>query len=180
MSSSARPAVHIRPATANDTEYIIDLSSRVQLALTASGSLQEIGPIPRTVVETSIQGFHAYVLEASGVCSGSVMVDPLDGTFPNTIDISYVSWGVENSFSGPFWYLHALMLEPAEQGKGLGRGLVEGVLGSMRAERRTGTVVLDCWAGNGKLRRFYENAGFRHHGDFPENDYRISVYAVTL
>jgi GNAT superfamily N-acetyltransferase len=180
MSSPANPNMHARPATSNDRDYIIDLSSRVQHALTSSGSLQEIGPLSRTVVETSIQGSHAYILETNGLRTGSVLVDPLDGTFSNTEEIPYASWGVGNVFPGPFWYLHALMLEPEEQGRGLGKGFIEAVLGSMRVAGRSGTVVLDCWAGNAKLRRFYEGIGFRHHGDFPENDYYISVYVITL
>lgn len=180
MSSPANPNIHTRPATSNNTDYIIDLSSRVQHALTSSGSLQEIGPLSRTVVETSIQGLHAYILETNGLRTGSVLVDPLDGTFSNTEEIPYASWGVGNVFPGLFWYLHALMLEPEEQGRELGKGFIEGVLGSMRVAGRSGTVVLDCWAGNAKLRRFYQGIGFRHHGDFPENDYYISVYVITL
>jgi len=180
MSSPANPTIYARPATLNDTDYIVDLSSRVQLALTSSGSLQEIGPLSRTVVDRSIQGSHAYIFETNGLRKGSVLVDPLDGTFSNTAEISYGSRGVQNVLPGPFWYLHALMLEPTEQGRGLGRRFIDGVLDLMRMAGRKGTVVLDCWAGNAKLRRFYEAVGFKYHGDFPENDYQISVYVVTL
>ena len=181
MSSTAKP-LHVRPALPDDTSSIISLSTRVQTALTASGSLQEIGPLARTVVETSIAGSHGYVLELNGRPIGSVLIDPLDGTFVNTANIAYVSWGVvENLSPGPFWYLHALMLEPAEQGGGLGRGFMEGVLRLMRVEQgREGVVVLDCWAGNEKLRRFYAEAGFEYYGDFPEDDYQISVYVIHL
>lgn len=176
----ANPAIDTRLATSHDTEYIIDLSSRVQLSLTSSGSLQEIGPLPRNVVETSIRGSHAYILETNGLRTGSVLVDPLDGAFSNTVEIAYGSWGVENSLPEPLWYLHALMLEPAEQGRRLGRWFIEGVMELMRMKRRSGTLVLDCWAGNEKLRRFYEAVGFTHYGEFPENDYHISVYVATL
>jgi hypothetical protein len=37
-------------------------------------------------------------------------------------------------------------------------------------------LYLDCWAGNKKLRNFYSNAGFDFIGDFPEEDYMISVF----
>lgn len=179
-SGTKRP-LHIRPARADDTRYIISLSASVQTALTASGSLQEIGPLARTVVETSIQGSHAYLLELNGQPIGSVLIDPLDGVFVNTANIAYVSWGVVENLPGPFWYLHALMLEPADQGSGLGREFLEGVLRLMKMEqRRDGVVILDCWAGNEKLRRFYADVGFQHHGDFPENDYHISVYIFAL
>jgi hypothetical protein len=41
-------------------------------------------------------------------------------------------------------------------------------------------VVLDCWAGNGKLRDFYTRAGFRLHGVFPEGDYEVAVFVRDL
>ena len=37
-------------------------------------------------------------------------------------------------------------------------------------------LYLDCWAGNDKLKNFYLNNGFKHVGDFPEEDYFISVF----
>lgn len=39
-----------------------------------------------------------------------------------------------------------------------------------------GRALLDCWAGNAALRDFYTRAGFTHLGDFPEADYRVSVF----
>jgi hypothetical protein len=38
------------------------------------------------------------------------------------------------------------------------------------------TLYLDCWAGNEKLKEFYFNNGFEYVGDFPEEDYFISVF----
>jgi GNAT superfamily N-acetyltransferase len=167
----------VRLASQCDSTGIVDLSVRVQAALTASGSLQQLGPLPLQVVETSIHGKHAYILDASDRLVGSVLVDPLDGICPNTKYILHASWGLEKVPS-PLWYLHALMLEPAEQGKGLGLVFWEGVVRAMKDQK--GTVVLDCWAGNSKLREFYQKAGFMYHGDFPENDYCISVYFYAL
>lgn len=166
-------------AQAEDINFILDLSVRVQAALTASGSLQEIGPLPFTVVETSVQGEHAYLIQLNRRRIGSVLVDPLDGIFSNTAEIEYASWGVQR-LPGPFWYLHGLMLEPAEQGNHFGVTFLKRVLALMKTRYQTGTIVLDCWAGNEKLRGFYRDVGFQHHGNFPENDYEISVYVFTL
>jgi GNAT superfamily N-acetyltransferase len=171
--------LQVRYAEADDASFITDLTARVQDALTVSDSLQEIGPLALAVVESSVQGEHAYLLQLNGQRIGSVLVDPLDGIFSNTAKIEYVSWGVQG-LCGPFWYLHALVLEPAEQGHRFGLAFLEGVLRFMKMKHQAGTIVLDCWAGNEKLRRFYQEAGFQHHGDFAENDYKISVYVFNL
>jgi GNAT superfamily N-acetyltransferase len=184
MSSSstnldAETSLQVKYAELVDTNFIIGLSARVQESLTSSGSLQVIGPLARTVVETSVAEEHAYLLLLNGQRIASVLVDPLDGTFPNTAEIQHVAWGVL-SLPRPHWYLHALMLEPAEQGKHFGLTFLDRVLQLIKTKYRSGTVVLDCWAGNTKLRRFYEDAGFKYQGDFPENDWEISVYVTTL
>jgi ribosomal protein S18 acetylase RimI-like enzyme len=170
--------VQVRRATAEDAEWTVDLSSRVQESLAASGSLQEIGPLALNVVETSIRAGYAYILELKGqrLRIGCVLV-PLDGASSNTQTIQHVSWGVKN-LPGPLWYLQSLMIEPNEQGKGLGLMFLDGVLRLMKDDG--GTIILDCWAGNTKLRDFYEKAGFMYHGNFPENDYEISVFFQTV
>lgn len=173
-------ALKVRPADIEDTTYIISLSSRVQEALTATGSLQKIGPLPRHVVQASIQGGHAYLLELNGRLIGSVLLDPLDREFPNAAEITYGEWILANISDGPFWYLHALMLEPIEQGKRLGKQFLEGMLRQMREDHRTGVIVLDCWAGNENLGRFYQECGFQYRGDFPEDDFEVSVYTIGL
>jgi GNAT superfamily N-acetyltransferase len=166
----------VRRATLNDARWIVDLSARVQAALTAAGSLQQIGPLPLAMVEMSIRDGRAYLLEIAGRSIGSVLVDPLDGIYPYTQTIDYVRWGV-HTLPAPLWYLHALMLDPAEQGNGLGLTFLEGV--KQLALPPYGTIILDCWAGNTKLRAFYQRAGFTHRGDFPVKDYKISVFSYT-
>jgi GNAT superfamily N-acetyltransferase len=168
----------VRRAVAGEAIWVVNLSARVQSALTASGSLQKIGPLPLPMVETSIRGGHLYCLDLMGrQPTGSVQVDPLDGNFPNTRTIDYISWGAK-ILPGPYLYLHALMIEPTKQGNGLGLVFLEGVLRLMDGQK--GTILLDCWAGNAKLRKFYEGAGFTHHGNFLEEDYEISVYVYAL
>jgi GNAT superfamily N-acetyltransferase len=165
--------LEVRRATSHDSEWIVDLSARVQAALAAAGSLQQIGPLPIDMVEMSVQGGYAYLLERAGQRLGSVLVDPLDGSYPYTLPYPVVGWGLQ-TLPEPLWLLHALMLDPSEQGNGLGLTFLEGVKQLALLER--GTIVLDCWAGNSKLRDFYHRAGFTHHGDFPVKDYEVSVF----
>lgn len=166
----------VRHATPDDAEWIVDLSARVQAALTAAGSLQQIGPLPLEMVEMSIRSNSAYLLVTAGRRAGSVLVDPLDGIYPYTQKCDYIGWGVHR-LPAPLLYLHALMLDPTEQGNGLGLIFLDGIKRLALPER--GTIILDCWAGNPKLRDFYQRAGFTHHGDFPEKDYEIAVFFYT-
>lgn len=165
--------LEVRRAMSYDAEWIVALSARVQEALTAAGSLQQIGPLPIEMVNMSIQGGHAYLLVSAGERVGSVLVDPLDGIYPYTSAIPIVRWGLQK-LPTPLWYLHALMLDPSEQGRGMGLTFLESV--KRLALSAGGTVTLDCWAGNTKLRDFYHRADFIYHGDFPVKDYEVSVF----
>jgi GNAT superfamily N-acetyltransferase len=160
----------VRPATLDDVSWIVGLSARVQAALTASGSLQQIGPLPLEDTKRSILSGHAYLLESAGVGLGSVLIDPLDGTHLE-------KWQLPGE-QGPWWYLHSFMLEPKEQGKGLGLVFLGDVKEQMAA--LSGAIVLDCWAGNGKLRDFYQRAGFTGHGVFGVKDYEVMVFVCSL
>lgn len=161
--------MHVRKSTVRDTSWIIDLSRRVQDALTASGSLQRIGPLPVDMVERAVQNGDAYILEDSERRLGSVLVEPI-ALLPT---IPAKAWGLD-TLPQPLWYLHALMLEPEEQGKGLGLHFLEGV--KQWVVPTQGTIALDCWAGNDKLRDFYRRADFSFHGVFPVKDYEVAVF----
>lgn len=158
----------VRRATQDDTHWIVDLSARVQMALTASGSLQHVGPLPLESVEISVRNGHAYVFESVERRLGSVLVDPIDSNF------LYIDRWKLQSFPDPLWYLHAFMLDPDEQRKRLGLTFLEGL--KRLVVSHSGTIILDCWAGNEKLRDFYRRAGFTLHGDFPVKDYEVSVF----
>jgi GNAT superfamily N-acetyltransferase len=162
--------VWVRRATGDDTRWIVDLSARVQDVLSASGSRQLIGPLPLESTQQSILAGNAFVLETTEKRLGSVLVDPLES-------FRLVEWALPSE-AGPWWYLHSLMLEPEEQGRKLGLVFVEEVKRQMAP--LSGTIVLDCWAGNAKLRDFYRRAGFTSHGIFPVEDYRVMVFIWPL
>jgi GNAT superfamily N-acetyltransferase len=163
-----------RRATLDDASWIVELSARVQDSLTASGSLQQIGPLLLQNTERSIITGHAFVLETRLETKekrlGSVLIDPLE-TF------QLEQWELPRG-SRPSWYLHSLMLEPETQGKRLGLVFLEEVKRLMAP--LSGTIVLDCWAGNAKLRDFYQRAGFTAHGIFPVQDFEVMVFVLSL
>lgn len=109
----------VRRAEQGDIAYIVDLSRRVQEKLTASGSLQQIGPIPRETVEAQVNAGTAHILDGGLRRLGSVFVEPV------TIK-SLGRWKLDDAALKP-WFLHKLMLEPGEQGRGLGAHFLEGI-----------------------------------------------------
>jgi GNAT superfamily N-acetyltransferase len=159
-----------RRATMDDASWIVDLSRRVQDALTASGSLQLIGPLLLEETVPTIRAGTAFVLQTQDKRLGSVLIDPLDSA-------RLVQWALP-TVAGPWWYLHSLMLEPEEQGNRLGVAFLEDVKRLMAS--RSGAIVLDCWAGNSHLRDFYQRAGFTGHGIFPVKDYEVMVFVFSL
>src|SRR6266702_2287507 len=108
----------VRRAEQDDIAYIVDLSRRVQEKLTALGSLQQIGPIPRETVEAQVNAGTAHILDGSSRRLGSVFVEPV------TIE-SLGCWKLDDATLKP-WLLHKLMLEPGEQGRGLGARFLGG------------------------------------------------------
>lgn len=162
---------HVRRATTADADWMVELSGRVQQALTAAGSQQQIGPLPLMVVEDAIQAGNARILEMTNRRVGSVLVDPVEKNLP-----MMVQWGL-NVLPAPLWYLHALMLAPEEQGKGLGLAFLAEV--KHQVIPTAGTIVLDCWAGNAKLRDFYRRASFTCHSIQSVKDYEVAVFFLS-
>jgi GNAT superfamily N-acetyltransferase len=159
-----------RRATVDEASWIVDLSARVQDSLTAGGSRQQIGPLLLENTEQSILTGNAFVLETTDRRLGSVLVDPLESSQGDR-------WALQLQ-PHPRWYLHALMLEPKEQGKKLGLIFLEEVKRLMAPV--SGTIVLSCWAGNAKLHNFYRRAGFTAHGIYPVEDYEVMVFVFSL
>jgi GNAT superfamily N-acetyltransferase len=163
----------IRLANENETDQIIDLSVRVQEALTASGSLQQIGPLQHDIVATATRKGRCFLLaQSDSKIIGCVFVRYIENDFypDSEFDIS--------SFPQPRLFLHWMMLAPETQGRGLGGQFFRNVIDKLRGY--AGCILLDCWAGNEKLRDFYTRAGCELVATIPENDYEIAIFAHML
>ena len=163
----------VRKAFQTDVAWIVSLSERVQATLTASGSLQQIGPLPISLVERTVQSGTAYVLETASNRLGSVLVEPV----AQVPTLPLREWNLD-TLPSPLWYLHALMLEPTEQGKGYGWHFLRGV--KQLVVPTQGTIILDCFAGNEKLRNFYKHGGFSLHGICREKNYEVAVFFYSM
>jgi GNAT superfamily N-acetyltransferase len=151
---------HTRTAQPADAAYLHELSARVQDALTRSGSLQAFGPIPMPTVEAMVQQGYAHLALVDGERVGGVFLQPLPPELA-------AEWGIPSDGQ---WFLSKLMIDPARRGSGYGAALVR----VLQTQQRP--IVLDCWAGNVKLRQLYEGLDFGLWGVFAEGDYQIAVY----
>jgi GNAT superfamily N-acetyltransferase len=164
-------SLRVRKATKDAANYIAELSARVQEKLTRSGSLQQIGPIPVEQVAEEIEKEAAFLLELEGRPVGSVFVEQV---VTPTLVALFKEWGLVD-IGRNYYFLHKFLLVPEQQGQGLGPYFIAQIQQIFAADRPA-TIVLDCWAGNTKLREFYSQAGFKLHGIFDEDDFQVAVF----
>ncbi|KAK4631558.1 hypothetical protein CLAFUW4_03180 [Fulvia fulva] len=168
-----------RFATTNDAEAIIDLSKRVQAALIATGSLQEVGPLDEESVNDAIEKQRSFVLDTPDISYerciiGCAFFKPVgQDCFVTTSTFTM------NDYQKPLLFLYWVMLEPSQ---GIGSSFIEEVLNGMRSNgHNNGTpLLLDCWAGNTKLRTFYTHLDLTFAAIVPQEDYEIGVFYLDL
>ncbi|KAF2486246.1 acyl-CoA N-acyltransferase [Neohortaea acidophila] len=166
-----------RLALPSDAETIVALSAQVQQHLTASGSLQDIGPLKLETVLTAAHEKRVYVHEDAQTREtiGCAFVRPIDEHyFPPSSGADFDI----TTLARPWQYVHTVMLRPEVQGRGLGRQFFTDVVELLRP--CGGTILLDCWAGNDKLREFYAKCGCRFVATLREEDYYIAVFVYEL
>ena len=163
----------VRKATILDMPLLREIAQSAQDKLIHAGSVQQIAGYSYRNMGVRIEHGELYVLETFAGILGSVFVEPVTPErFPQI-----THWDVAPD-GCPVCFLYGLVIDPVRQGQGWGRTLLDG-LRHRQAFAAPAVLTLDCWAGNGKLRRFYSEAGFRLHGEFPESDYQVAVFRWT-
>ena len=106
------------------------------------------------LLRESLEQGELYVLREDGVLRGSVILN-------SRCNQGYagVAWGADCR-AEEVLIPHALAVDPARQGAGLGRAIVAAVLDLARAEGKR-AVRLDILGGNEPARRLYTRCGFR-------------------
>ncbi|KAI5358024.1 Putative GNAT domain, acyl-CoA N-acyltransferase [Septoria linicola] len=166
------------PATLEDTDSIVKLSATVQDALTTSGSLQIIGPLKPEIVRAEISDKRCYIIKDTSVLTACAFYRQMTAEF---ISKEYEGRVLDIAMHPEPWlYLHSVVLRPDMQGRGLGNVLMAVVAHQISQSLRRGTLFLDCWAGNDKLRAFYTRAGFRFVEDVPKKDYVVTLFCRRL
>ena len=164
----------VREAVSTEMCRLLDIAQAAQDKLTCEGSVQQIASYTAQNVAERTEGGELFVLEVAGSVLGSAFVEPVTPQrFPQI-----AGWEAVPGDCAA-WFLYGLVIHPAHQGRQWGRVLLHGIC---RQEELAppAVLLLDCWACNAKLCRFYANAGFELHGVFPEEDYTVAVFRREL
>ncbi|MGH4123475.1 MAG: GNAT family N-acetyltransferase [Clostridium sp.] len=153
--------VEIKLVGINNLNTIVELLNKVALHLHEKGVNQWTYPWNRSEIEIHIEKGYIYMLVVDNLIVGTFSLKDI-----NNFDF----FSIEPNSK----YLYRIAILPEYQGKKLGIEITNYVCGYSRNLKSA--LYLDCWAGNEKLRNFYSSAGFDFMGDFPEEDYMISVF----
>jgi len=102
------------------------------------------------------------------------------GVVKNRFAIARFTW------RDPYWpddnlagYIHSMAVHPGMQGQNVG-GVI--LFWAMMKARREGKqfLRLDCLAGNGRLRRYYEDQGFTYQREITDQDYVAALYEKEI
>lgn len=151
----------IRLATLDDKERVLGILNKVTLDLHAKGILQWDYPWDADRLASEIQMNYVYVLLKNEQIVGTFCIKEIDEL--SELKIDYRSN-----------YLYQIAIIPDYQGNKLGSVITD--FACSYAKEVNKTLYLDCWAGNEKLKGFYSNNGFAYQGDFPQDDYFISIF----
>lgn len=153
--------VEIKLAEINNLDNIVELLNKVTLHLHEKGINQWVYPWNRREIEGDIEKGYTYVLVIDNLVAATFSLKDIENIEALLVE--------PNSK-----YLYRIAILPEYQGKKLGVEIVNFACDYLRNLRRV--LYLDCFAGNKKLRDFYSKSGFNFMGDFPEEDYMISVF----
>jgi len=151
---AAPPAVLIRPAAPADLEAIGRLGAHLVRTHHDFDPDRFIAATPRT--EQAYSSFLGTQLDEPSIV---VLVAERDGEV-----VGYTYAGVEGndymSLRGPAGVLYDIVVDPAHQGQGVGRVLLDAILAALAAKGAP-RVVLSTAEGNKSAQRLFARPGFR-------------------
>ena len=151
---------NIKIAKIDDTSLIVELLNCVTLNLHKKNINQWTYPWNINEIEDEINKKHIYIFTKELKIIGTFSLKDIDENF-----IFIKSSGI---------YLYRIAILPEYQGKNIGKEIIN--YACEYSKHLNKLLYLDCWAGNEKLRKFYTEVGFDFSGDFPEEDYMVSVF----
>jgi GNAT superfamily N-acetyltransferase len=155
-------AIVLRPAGLHDCEALLGILNGATDKLLAKGIQQWTYPWEAEPLQQAIESGEQFLAIESGKV---IAVFKLSRQSSNPV--------VEAAQPGTL-YLSQLAVEPKKQSQGVGSRVMTQIL--LYAADLGKTLYLDCWSGNHKLKAFYQSCGLESLGDFPEEDYFITVF----
>lgn len=157
--------INIKLAQKEDTNRLVELLNAVTLHLHEKNINQWTYPWNTEEINKDVKDENIYIITFGNLLIGTFSLKPTDISSLNSII-------KEEGF-----YLYRIAVLPEYQGKNIGLDAI--AYAREMADFYKKPLYLDCWAGNKVLKNFYSNAGFKFLGDFPEEDYSISVYCLS-
>jgi ribosomal protein S18 acetylase RimI-like enzyme len=151
----------IRLAQIEDLDQIRHLLNETTLQLKQKGIEQWDYPWDHQKIAKQISNGYVYVLLLNEEIIGSFCMNDIEKINDLTVEPKSI-------------YLSQIAISPEYQGKNLGRTITDYTCSFVKKINKT--LYLDCWAGNEKLKEFYSNNGLQYIGDFPEENYFISIF----
>lgn len=153
--------MNIRLASLVDCKTVKGILEKTTLDLHEKGINQWEYPWDSTKIKNDIESSDVYIITVGDNVIGTFCIKDIDalGDFP---------------IHSPSKYLCQIAILPDYQGQGFGSSITD--FACSYAKEKNKTMYLDCWTGNQKLKNFYLNQGFSYQGDYPEEDYFISIF----
>lgn len=154
--------IAIRKATIQDLDAVVDVINLASQNLIKKGVHQWQYPCDTLQIKEEIEKGLIFILESNGKIIGSYSMKDID---------RFEAIGLNESAK----YLYRVVIAPEHQGKKAGDKLIQDL---REKNAKEDDIYLDCWAGNDKLKQFYVGNGCSYLGDYPEEDYLISIYCL--
>jgi len=141
---------------------IIHVLNSATLELLEKNIQQWTYPWSKEIIEEELLNNHVYVVLDEETVIGVFFIRPV-------IKNEHPAIMLENHL-----YLYRIAVRPDYQSKGVGEEICGAAFSIAKEAKKT--IYLDCWEGNETLKKFYSSTGFKYCGNFPEEDYWISVF----
>ncbi|PFA68290.1 GNAT family N-acetyltransferase [Bacillus sp. AFS015802] len=169
--------IQLIKATPDELDTIMDVYIRCKNDLDEKGLLQWNDEYPsREYFDEEMGSGNLYVLMVDGEVAGSATLNEWQSP-----EWREIPWKLDNE-----WVIHALFLDPLQQGKGLGTAFME-KCEELAGEKGYGSIRLDAYSRNTGAKALYEKMGYEYRGSVyftskppGHQEYRCYEKTVTL
>jgi signal transduction histidine kinase/GNAT superfamily N-acetyltransferase len=162
------PLIEVRPALPEELPLVMEILAEAAAWLEAKGIQQWPSP----------PNEHWWRRMERHIASGEMYLASLSGEAIGTLRLTW---------SDPYWpsgeqnagYVHSVAIRNRAHGLQIGTALLNWAMDQIRNQEKQ-TIRLDCAAGNGRIRQYYEEHGFTYRGQYQDHDYVAALYERKL